>query len=52
MLLLLALVFVVVVVAATFGGRRHGHGVNDLGRWKQFGGTLERPAPPAPLKHR
>lgn len=24
-------------------------GHNDLGRWKQFGGTLDRPPPPAPM---
>jgi hypothetical protein len=24
------------------------HGVNDLSRWKQFGGQLDRPAPPPP----
>lgn len=24
-------------------------GHNDLGRWKQFGGTLERPQSPAPI---
>lgn len=24
-------------------------GYNDLSRWKAFGGTLDRPAPPAPI---
>lgn len=24
-------------------------GWNDLSRWKQFGGTLDRPPPPAPI---
>jgi len=24
-------------------------GHNDLRQWKQFGGKLERPAPPAPI---
>jgi hypothetical protein len=24
-------------------------GSNDLSRWRAFGGTLERPAPPAPM---
>lgn len=27
----------------------HKGGHNDLSRWKKFGGTLERPAPPAPI---
>lgn len=27
---------------------QHKHGRNDLGRWKQYGGKLERPAPPPP----
>lgn len=26
----------------------HKGGHNDLSRWRQFGGTLDRPAPPAP----
>jgi len=25
-------------------------GTNDLSRWAAFGGTLERPAPPAPMR--
>jgi hypothetical protein len=25
-------------------------GYNDLGRWKEFGGTLDRPSPPAGLR--
>lgn len=27
-------------------GRRCGVGVNDLSRWRQYGGTLDRPPPP------
>jgi hypothetical protein len=30
----------------------HKGGYNDLSRWKQFGGGLERPAPPAPIERR
>jgi hypothetical protein len=30
--------------------RRSGCGVNDLRRWKQYGGTLQRPAPPGPVR--
>ena len=38
----------VLVVALLAAPRRRGHGVNDLKRWKQYGGTLERPPPPKP----
>ena len=27
----------------------HKSGHNDLSRWKQFGGSLERPKPPSPI---
>jgi hypothetical protein len=40
---LLALIF---VLALLFAPRRHGCGVNDLSRWKQYCGTLDRPRPP------
>ena len=35
-----------VVIALLAAPRQRGHGVNDLKRWKQFGGTLERPHHP------
>jgi hypothetical protein len=28
------------------------HGRNDLSRWKQHGGSLEKPEPPAPINPR
>jgi hypothetical protein len=40
---LVALIFVLALLLAL---RRRGCGVNDLSRWKQYGGTLERPGPP------
>lgn len=46
-LILLALAALVFVPA-----QRRKCGVNDLSRWKQYGGHLERPAPPAPMKPR
>lgn len=33
-----------------FIGPIHKAGRNDLSRWKAFGGTLDRPPPPAPMQ--
>lgn len=40
------LAFVVIALLSSRVARDAGRGVNDLSRWKQYGGTLERPSPP------
>lgn len=44
-LIAVAVVFCLMAPPVPRGGTR----VMDLRRWKRFGGTLERPRPPAPI---
>lgn len=46
------ILFVALLLSASCNRRRRGCRVNDLSRWKQFGGHLERPAPPPPCNPR
>jgi hypothetical protein len=46
MIELLIVLIVILSLVSTFRPHRRGCGVNDLSRWKQYGGTLERPGPP------
>jgi hypothetical protein len=42
----LIVLIVILSLMSIFTPRRRGCGVNDLSRWKQYGGTLERPDSP------
>lgn len=46
------LVALSIVALFAFPPRRRGCRINDLSRWKQFGGTLERPGPPSPSRRK
>lgn len=48
---LLCIIAVILVLAIVCVPRRGGGcRVNDLSRWKAFGGHLDRPPPPPPFK--
>lgn len=52
--LVFAILFAILLIFIVGRGirERRRYRLNDLSRWKAFGGHLERPAPPAPIRSR